>query len=156
MLWFGRMRLRMSLNANHTVWWDCIGRALAKLWCSIPANWSRPTRGILCEFLSLDIYQSASYCSSLEQDHAQVVGWQGWDSSCAHWSLKAKSSEMGWVKVTSSACLTWGLLAPLFYLMVMARVLGGSCGASFWRGRDTRPLQYWFPVHPHCIWPSKM
>lgn len=122
----------------------------AKLWCRIPTIWSMPARGSLCEGLSLAINQSDRYCLSLEQDHAQVVGWQGWDSLYAHWSLKAKNFWDGWVKVTSSACLTWDLRHSYlphgaFQLWEEAVVLPSE---GCW-------TQYQFSVHPDCIWCSK-
>lgn len=101
--------LLMQTNTIHTAWRDCIGRDLEELWSRITAIWPVPARESLCECLSLAIFQSDGYCLSLEQDHGQVLGWQSWDSLCTHWSLKAKSSETAWVKVTSSACLIWDL-----------------------------------------------
>lgn len=114
----------METNNIHTAW-DCIGRDLAKLWCRIPAIWSMPARGSLCEGLSLAINQSDRYCLSLEQDHAQVVGWQGWDSLCTHWSLKAKSSEMAESRLPPLPAWpeTWGTLICLMVLFSFGRKL---------------------------------
>lgn len=82
------------------------GRDLAALWCGISAMWPMPTSGSLCEFTSLAINQSVSYCPafSLEQNHAQGVGWWDWDSSCAPRSLRAKQFPHG---------VSWGYLLCL-------------------------------------------
>lgn len=134
------------------------GRDLAALWCGISATWPMPTSGSLCEFTSLAMNQSTGYypAMSLEQNHAQGVGWRDWGSSCTPWSLKAKQFPHG---------VSWGYLlclpdlrpaGTLICLVVLLRASGGSHSAPFWRltdrrGSDTRPLQSQFPFPPHPL-----
>lgn len=118
----------MQTNIIHATQWDCIGRDLAKLWCRIPPIWSVPARRSLCECLSLAIYQSGSYCLSLEQDRAQVLGWQGWDSLCT------QQKVLNWVESRLPPLPAWPEnWGTIICLTILFRVLGGYHGASFWR-----------------------
>lgn len=154
----------MQTNTIHTAWWDWFGRDLAKLWCRIPAIWSMSARGSVCGCLSLAIYQSDNCCLSLEKDHARW--WDGRAETHRALTGLSKQNVLTWIESRLPPLPAWPVTwSTLICLIILFRVLGGSCGASFWRLKDpvsiVRPsalylmqqkVEHKVSPCPMCLW----